>query len=192
MNSMYRHASRAYVVPRAACAPPLCSNYGSVRLRLFTGVHRTSGGEPSAELLQGAHHCSGTGADRTGPWGGTTLFLPLVGRNHADRSARVGLNASRFCFVLLFCFFFTHGFFGRVKRIKLLPWRHWHTWRYHDYLLFIIADKSVTMAAADGFSSPAATRPVGYKETLSLTRDEWCPLLCRTRRLADRRVSWDP
>ena len=67
MNSMYRHASRAYVVPRAACAPPLCSNYGSVRLRLFTGVHRTSGGEPSAELLQGAHHCSGTGADRTGP-----------------------------------------------------------------------------------------------------------------------------
>ncbi|CAJ1075079.1 Hypothetical predicted protein [Xyrichtys novacula] len=39
--------------PRAACASLLRSNYGSVRLRLFTVVHRTVG------TPAGDHHCAG-------------------------------------------------------------------------------------------------------------------------------------
>lgn len=130
----------------------------------------------------------GSGPNRTGPRGGTTLFYLLL-----EVITLIDLLVlARAPIVFL-------GFFLRTDSLD--AWSginccHNGTDTRGDIIIVIIyvlisTDKSVMMAAADWFNTPAANRPVGYKETLSLTRDEWCPLLCRTCRLAERRVSWD-
>lgn len=122
---------------RAACAPLLCSNYGSVRLGLFTGAHRTSDGRRQfgapAEIIAALDIQE------------ESRSLWLLGGNRSRRSIRGICRAVH-----------ARIFIGRVKRIKCC--------RYSAdtrgviitiiTIIFInIIGKNPMMATADGFDS---------------------------------------
>lgn len=148
---------------RCLAAPPINSTYRHA-LRAYVAWEQHAAlllsnyGSVRRRRLGGAHRRSGD--HRAGTGGPTAAFLLLFGNILCDCAKPQKIIPRRDSFDTL------RGFNADVPAVT-----HVEFW-YYFYRINL-----TRMASVDGFISASAERPVGYKQTRSMTRGERCPLL---------------